>query len=117
MPLEETTAHLDLAEAFKQFSVDTARLEFSYESLQKRFNILQADLHKTHAQLYTKLAEFDFVTTYLDAILHSISQGILFIDLSGMITTFNSAAEDALGIKQSEATHHPRQNDPLMSIP
>lgn len=107
MPHEEKTADLDLEEAFKQFSVETAQLESSYQILQERFNTLQADLHKTHTQLYSKLAEFDFVTTYLDAILHHISQGILFIDLSGMITTYNSAAEEALGIKQAEALFHP----------
>lgn len=54
-----------------------------------------------------KLAELDKVTQYLNGILDHISQGILFVDLEGTITTYNAAAEKILGIPAEKALFHP----------
>lgn len=95
-----------LEDAFKQFSLETSRLEQVYQKLQDRFKSLQNDLHETSTKLYGKLAELDFVTHYLDNLLDHLSQGIVFIDLNGIITTYNQAAEDILGIKREEVLLH-----------
>lgn len=49
-----------------------------------------------------RTADLDFVTSYLNAILDHVSQGILFINLQGIVTTYNPAAEDALGIQAAQ---------------
>lgn len=54
-----------------------------------------------------RIGDLDFVTSYLNTILDHVSQGILFIDLKGVITTYNQAAEDALGISASSVLHRP----------
>lgn len=40
-----------------------------------------------------KLFELDAITYYLNSILTNISQGLIFIDFKGIVTTYNSAAE------------------------
>ena len=40
-----------------------------------------------------KLFELDAITYYLNSILTNISQGLIFIDFNGTVTTYNSAAE------------------------
>lgn len=52
-------------------------------------------------------ADLDFVTSYLNTILDHVSQGILFIDLQGNTTTYNQAAEDALGVSAKKALYRP----------
>lgn len=53
-----------------------------------------------------KAGDLDFVTSYLNTILDHISQGILFVNLQGVVTTYNQAAEDALGIPIKQILHH-----------
>lgn len=49
-----------------------------------------------------RIEDLDFVTSYLNTILNNVSQGILFINLKGLVTTYNQAAEDALGISAED---------------
>lgn len=92
-----------LKNAFHQFSLETERVENLYHSIQEQYRSIQLSLQDTHTKFEGKLAELDFTTRYLDAILQHISQGLLFIDLNGMVTTYNQAAEDIFG-KKSSAT-------------
>lgn len=87
-----------LCHAFTLFSKQTVRLESAYISLQEQFKQLNDELRDTHRQLQTKAAEFDIMTGYLKSILGNIVQGILFIDLNGIVTTYNKAAETILGV-------------------
>ena len=93
-------------QAFKQFSLETERLETVFQSLQKQFKSAQDDLQETRTKLYSKLAELECMTCYLDAILHHILQGILFIDLYGIVTTYNPMADELLGVKSSAILFH-----------
>lgn len=95
-----------LLQAFKQFSLETERLELAYQSLQNQFKTVQTNLQETHTKLYGKLAELDFTTSYLNSILSHMSQGILFIDLKGIVTTYNTAAEEILGVPQMSVLLH-----------
>jgi signal transduction histidine kinase len=99
--------HSDLKQAFKQFSLETERLEAAYQRLQEQFKLTQSTLQNTHTQLSGKLAELHFVTHYLDTILNHISQGILFVDLNGLITTCNAMAASWLNVNPQAVLFHP----------
>jgi signal transduction histidine kinase len=101
------TDRLTLDQAFKQFSLETERLEMTYRTLQERFQAVQLTLQESHTRLAGKLAELDFVSRYLETILHHISQGILFIDLNGIVTTYNVAAQQILQIPEKNLLFHP----------
>jgi signal transduction histidine kinase len=96
-----------LEQAFKQFSLETERLEMTYQSLQERFKSVQSTLQESHTRLAGKLSELDFVSRYLDAILNHISQGIIFIDLNGIVTTYNAAAQQILQVPEKDFLLHP----------
>lgn len=96
-----------LEQAFKQFSLETERLETTYRNLQERFQAVQSTLQESHTRLSGKLAELDFVSRYLETILHHISQGIVFIDLQGIVTTYNAAAQQILQLSEKEVLFHP----------
>lgn len=88
-----------LSKAFEMFSLETARLETAYTELKRQFQELNLELEETNSQLKSKVAELDLITYYLNSILANISQGILFIDLEGNVTTYNRTAEKILGLK------------------
>lgn len=88
-----------LSKAFEMFSQETVRLEAAYTKLKKEFEEVNQELQETNAQLQNKVIELDLLTYYLNSILTNISQGILFIDQHGMVTTYNRAAEKILGIR------------------
>lgn len=104
-PLSNDPFHLE--QAFKQFSLETERLEMTYQNLQQRFQIVQQTLQASNIRLGGKLAELDFVSRYLETILHHISQGILFIDLNGIVTTYNASAQQMLQIPEKDLLFHP----------
>lgn len=91
-----------LCKAFEISSKETARLETSYYTLNKQFKHLNSELQETNQKLQNKVAELDIITAYLKSILDHIVQGIIFIDLSGTVTTYNKAAETILGIPAAE---------------
>jgi len=108
-PEPSSTSPLDsftLQQAFKQFSLETERLEMTYASLRERFKGVEVSLQELHTRLAGKLAELDFVSRYLETILHHISQGILFIDLNGRVTTYNAAAQHILQIPEKALLFH-----------
>lgn len=96
-----------LEQAFKQFSLETERLETTYRNLQDRFQAVQSTLQESHTRLSGKLAELDFVSRYLETILHHISQGIVFIDMQGIVTTYNAAAQHILQLPEKQILFHP----------
>jgi signal transduction histidine kinase len=82
--------------AFDHFTKQTARLEGAYCALKEQFQSVNHELEESNRKLNEKVAELDFSSCYLDSILSNISQGIIFIDLSGSVTTYNAAAEAIL---------------------
>jgi len=85
-----------LTQAFELFSRETARLEGAYKALKKKFATVDIELERSNRALNDKVAELDIITTYLHSILNNMSQGILFVALTGDVTTFNQAAERML---------------------
>jgi nitrogen fixation/metabolism regulation signal transduction histidine kinase len=82
-----------LTKACELFNQESERLEKSYASLKEQFKDLNIEFETALNQLKQKLHELDAITYYLNSILSNVSQGILFIDLAGCVTTYNEAAQ------------------------
>ncbi|MBA2369015.1 MAG: PAS domain-containing protein [Candidatus Protochlamydia sp.] len=107
MKIEKDSEESVLKNAFQQFLLESERVEFSYQNLEKHFHGIQRSIQESQTKLGGKLAELDFLTRYLEAILNHISQGIIFINLNGIVTTCNFAAEEILGLKIEKCLYHP----------
>lgn len=94
-----------LSKAFELFSQETARLESAYHSLQSKFSSLTKELEIANMKLHQKVIELDVTAHYLESILTNMTQGLVFIDLNGMITTYNKAAEQLLGKTREEVLY------------
>lgn len=95
-----------LSRAFEIFSLETVRLETSYDSLSDQFQQINLELQDANHELQNKVAELDIITDYLKSILDNIVQGILFIETSGVIRTCNPAAETILGVQSNAIVQH-----------
>lgn len=86
--VQEGVEHL--ARAFNLFSEEAARLKNAYSKLQERFQTVNQELG-------VKAANLTRLTGYLTNILKNISDAILFVDLEGTVTLYNTAAQKILG--------------------
>ena len=96
LALKSTTIHegiRHLARAFSLFSKETARLKKSYRVLEQEYERSREEMHRVLSQKVQKLNALSF---FLNNILKKITQGILFIDLSGVVTIMNEEAERIL---------------------
>lgn len=91
-----------LKRAFALFSEETARLEQDFVQLKDHFKGVNEELESANERLQQKVRELDVTTNYTKNILANMSQGLLFINLAGTVTTFNHAAETILGQKAME---------------
>jgi PAS domain-containing protein len=69
---------------------------FSYKEMEciKNEKIsLEATVLKLMQDLQEKSKQLDRVTYYLDSIVKNINEGLIFVNHTGIITTFNAAAE------------------------
>jgi nitrogen fixation/metabolism regulation signal transduction histidine kinase len=108
--LPPTQDSIDFEQAFKQFSLETQRLDMTYHSLEDKFHAVQQTLQESHTRISGKLAELDFISKYLESILEHISQGILFIDLHSIVTTYNASAQKILDIPEKNLLFHSFSN-------
>lgn len=90
----------------KQLGLETEHLSMTYRSLEDRFKSLQDSLQGESIRESGKLAELDFISRYLETILDHISQGILFIDINGIVTTYNVAAQKILQVPPQQLLMH-----------
>ena len=91
-----------LSQAFKMFSEETERLEEAHTRLKEEFQRVNLELEAANQRLTRKVHELDISTHYLKKILSHMSQGLLFINLAGIITTCNKAVETILGVQSIE---------------
>lgn len=82
-----------LSRGFELFSLETERLNKAYQHLHRQFGKVNRKLEETNERLSNKVQELHALTDYLDNILSHMSQGLLFINKEGRITTYNTAAE------------------------
>lgn len=85
-----------LSRGFELFSLETERLSNAYAHLHTQFRKVNQKLEETNERLSVKVQELHILTNYLDNILSRMSQGLIFIDLNGCMTTYNEAAEELL---------------------
>lgn len=79
-----------IQEAFALFTKTTQSMEESYRRLETRVQSLDQELQARNQELA-------LTTDYLHAILDSMSDGVIAVDVDGSITTFNRAACQVLG--------------------
>lgn len=95
-----------LTRAFEFYAEESVKLEKAHADLIKKFELLQNEFTETNLLLKIKLDELDAVNDYLNSLLYNMSQGLIFIDLRGNITTFNHAAAQILDIPIENALFH-----------
>lgn len=74
-------------------------LDSPFFALQRQRDTLNKKLQEAHLKLNNAEGELDLITFYLNNILSHISQGLIFINFNGQITTCNQSAERLLGIE------------------
>ncbi len=90
------TAEADLralTEACERFSRTSATMEESYRKLESRIQSLDRELQEKNRQL-------TLTTEYLNAVLNSMSDGVIAVSRGGAITTWNRAAAGILGLEE-----------------
>lgn len=98
---EQVTADMKaLAEAFEMFSRTTQSMEDTYRQLQNRVETLDAELAE-------KNRELALTSDYMNALLESMSDGVIAVDTQGRITTFNHGAAAILGHQPEEVLGQP----------
>ncbi len=81
-----------LRRAFTSFTEVTEQLQKSYDNLQLRIQHLDLELARKNEELEQNLREKEEVKNYLDFILQSLTNGVIVVDRTGCITTFNKTA-------------------------
>jgi signal transduction histidine kinase len=99
-----------LTVAFQTFNQTSRRLEEAYRLLQERVRAIDRQLLEANERLNRKVEELHSLTSYLNEILASMHNGVAAIDLEGRITTFNAAAERALGVSAAEVLGRPHES-------
>ena len=91
-----------LRQAFDMFGETTKRLEKAYSQLQDRVSNLDTELENKNVELSQNLKEMDSVKTHLENILESVKMGVIEVNLGGVVTVFNKAAEEITGYSRDE---------------
>lgn len=89
-----------LSRGFELFSLETEQLSKAYSHLHNQFRKVNEKLEETNDRLSNKVHELHVLTNYLDNILNRMSQGLVFIDSKGKISTYNKAAEALLELPE-----------------
>lgn len=89
-----------LAAAFEVFTKTTQTMEESFRRLEDRIRELDRELAE-------KNRELALTSDYLNYILQSMSDGVVAVDIDGVVTTFNAAASEILGFSPEEAVGRP----------
>lgn len=86
-----------LQKAFTDFQVRAERLSDAYALMQNDFKKVNLELDKKNAELKDSLLKQEEMQTYLSSILESMENGVIGVDVNGMITQFNRAACEITG--------------------
>lgn len=86
---------------------DAAAAAVEMKTLQEECSRVKKKLEDAYRVLQGREAELEATTYYLHSLLNNISQGILFIKLSGIVSTYNPRAEEILGVPQAKVLNSP----------
>ncbi len=96
-----------LSRAFKLFSQETIHLESAHGQLKEKYHDVNLELEHANTRLEQKVEELDITTAYLRSIVSNMSQGLLYVNKAGIVTTYNSPAEMILAKPAIEVLFHP----------
>jgi PAS domain S-box-containing protein len=97
---KENSKDIDaLIKNMEAFNEVTAQLQRSYDDLQVRIKKLDLELEDKNKELEKNLIEKEEVKNYLNDILESLTNGVIVVNRSGRITTFNQTAGSLTGLK------------------
>ena len=88
-----------LIKKMEAFTEVAEQLQRSYDELQVRIKKLDLELADKNKELEKNLVEKEEVKNYLNDILESLTNGVIVVDRSGRITTFNQTAGNLTGLK------------------
>jgi len=101
----QETISLDMFQAlersFHEFQTGAQKLAHAYESMQEDFKKLNLELDRKNKELAESLAHHEETQRYLNAILQSMSNGVIGVDVEGTVTQFNDAASKITGCDSS----------------
>ncbi len=66
--------------AYKQFALESERVEWIYQNLEARFKKIRETVQESHVRLAGKLTELEFISLYLETIL-TIFHKALFLSI------------------------------------
>lgn len=89
-----------LTEAFESFTETTQAMETAYRRLEDRLEMMNRELAERNRELA-------FTRDYLNDILESMSDGVIAVDTDGVVTAFNRAAGDVLGVDARDVLNQP----------
>ncbi len=95
-----------LTRAFECIFAEASKLETSHAELIKKFNLLTSEAQETTQTLKSKLDELDAVNDYLSNLVYNITEGIIFIDLEGTISTYNRMAEETIQVPLAKVIYN-----------
>jgi PAS domain S-box-containing protein len=99
-------ALLALQRAFSDFQLRAEQLGNAYESMQEDFRKVNIELDRKNSELAKSLSTQEETRTYLNSILESMENGVIGIDMCGIITHFNRAASLITGYDTSDVLGH-----------
>ena len=88
-----------LIQNMETFNEVTAQLQNSYDELKDRVKKLDLELSDKNEELKKNLIEKERVKNYLNDILESQTNGVIVVDRTSMITTYNKTAGLLTGLK------------------
>lgn len=96
-----------LTSAFQDFNLIVDKFQKTYETLQDKIDLLTKQLDYKNKELEFKIQESENIKNFLDNILNNINSAVVVIDLQGIITHFNRAAEFLSGFEKEEILGKP----------
>lgn len=91
-----------LKQSFDAFQQSSARLQEVYAALQEKIVQAGVELEAKNAELMRISAEREDMKNYLQRILESLTTGVLVTDSRGRVKIVNRAAENFLGMRETE---------------
>ncbi len=89
-----------LQQAFVDFQLRAEKLSVAYGAMQQDFKKVNLELDRKNAELARSLSKQEEIQTYLSSILESMDNGVIGVDVNGVITHFNRAASEITGFSQ-----------------
>jgi len=115
------TQQNELQDFIQHFEALASQWEANNRLLQKKIEMLNVELEAKNAALENSLKKTEELRSYLNCIIESAQNGIVVIDMDGIVKTFNQAAEKMTGFDRNHIIGQPYpkfldENPPLFYL-